>query len=272
MKPAPPSFEAIHIREALVREEVLEKFRLSARKWPPVTMALVLSIVAIHLLAMKLAPELQSFMNSPFTLQPLYPEWENALMVFGARSTFEITESGQYYRLLSCVFLHGDFMHLTLNMVALFGLGRLCEATYGRARFLMLVIFSGICGSLLSLGGGVGLSVGASGSIFGLLGAGVVFGFRYRKALPGPLKAIFGRGLLPWVLLNIVIGLNVDKIDNLGHMGGLAGGAFLALIMGNQVIRGEEGKPQVQQFLFALSVGLIAFTLLRMTESIRAFL
>jgi membrane associated rhomboid family serine protease len=272
MKPAPPSFEAIHIREALVREEVLEKFRLSARKWPPVTMTLVGCIVAIHLLAVNLAPDLQSFVDSPFTLQPFYRQWENALMIFGARSTSEITESGQYYRLLSCVFLHGDFMHLTLNMVALFGLGRLCEATYGKARFLALVVFSGICGSLLSLGGGVGLSVGASGAIFGLLGAGVVFGFRYRKSLPGPLKAIFGRGLLPWVLLNIVIGLNVDKIDNLGHMGGLAGGAFFALIMGNQVVRGEEGKPQAQQYLFAISVGLIAFTFLRMAESVLAFL
>jgi rhomboid protease GluP len=260
------------MREALVREEVLETFRLSARKWPPVTMALVGCCVGIHLAAMFLAPSLQSFTINPFTLDPFYQEWENALMIFGARSTFEITESGQYYRLLSCVFLHGDFMHLALNMVALFGLGRLCEATYGKARFLWLVVFSGLCGSVLSLKGGVGLSVGASGAIFGLLGAGVVFGFRYRKELPAPLKAIFGRGLLPWVLLNIVIGLNVPKIDNLGHMGGLAGGAFLALIMGNQVIRGEEGKAQVEQGLMAISIGLLAFTALRMGESIFAFL
>jgi membrane associated rhomboid family serine protease len=272
MKPAPPSFEAIHMREALVREEVLETFRLSARKWPPVSLLLVGACVGIHFAAVLLAPTLQSFTTNPFTLQPFYPEWENALMIFGARSALEITESGQYYRLLSCVFLHADILHLALNMVALFGLGRLCEATYGKARFLWLVVFSGLCGSILSLKGGVGLSVGASGSIFGLLGAGVVFGFRYRKELPSPLKAIFGRGLLPWVLLNIVIGLNVPKIDNLGHMGGLAGGAFLALIMGNQVIRGEEGKSKTQQALMAVSVGLLAFTALRMSESVLAFL
>ena len=197
MKRSPPSFEAIHIQDALVREEVLENFRLSARKWPPVTMALVCSIVAVHLFAVYLVPRLDDFFIHPITLQSVYPPWENALMIFGARSTYEITELGQYYRLLSCVFLHGDGMHLTLNMFALFGLGRLCEAAYGKARFLWLFVFSGLCGSLVSLKGGVGLSVGASGSVFGLLGAGVVFGFRYRKELPSPLRAIFGRGLLP---------------------------------------------------------------------------
>jgi rhomboid protease GluP len=219
-----------------------------------------------------LAPQLKSFFIHPITLQPFYPEWENALMVFGARSTYEITELGQVHRLLSCVFLHGGGMHLALNMVALFGLGRLCEATYGRTRFLWLFVFSGLCGSLLSLNGGVGLSVGASGSVFGLLGAGVIFGFRYRNELPAPLKAIFGRGLLPWVLLNIVIGLNVPRIDNLGHMGGLAGGAFLALVMGNQVVRGERGNKRTEQVLLAVSLGLLVFTGLRMAESILAFL
>ena len=266
MKRSPPSFEAIHLNEALIREEVLENFRMSARKWPPVTTALLAIIVAIHFLAVSLAPDLDTFKDYPTD------QWTNALLVFGARSTPEIVDAGQYYRTISCMFLHGDLFHLLLNGVALFGLGRLCEATYGKARFLWLFVFSGLCGSLLSLQGGVALSVGASGAIFGMLGAGVVFGLRYRKELPAPLRAIFGRGLIPWVILNIVIGLNVDKIDNLGHMGGLFGGCFLALVMGNQVIRDEGGSQQRDQIFFAVSIGLLAYTALRMIQSVTTYL
>jgi len=272
MKRTPPSFEAIHLRDTLIREEVMENFRICTQKWPPITVALILGMVAIHLSAVSLAPELSSFRPKFYTLAPFYPEWENALMIFGARSAPEIIEGRQYYRMLSCVFLHGDGMHLTLNMVALFGLGRLCEAIYGKARFLWLVVFSGLTGSAASLGGAAGLAVGASGAVFGLLGAGIVFGFRYRNELPAPLKRLFGRGLIPWVLLNVVIGLNVPRIDNLGHMGGFIGGAVLALIMGNRVIRDERGNTSNDQRLLAVSVGLIAYTLLRMGESIRAFL
>ena len=117
----------------------MENFRACTQKWPPITVALIVGMVLIHLSATALAPDLDSFFNSPYTLAPFYPEWENALMIFGARSAPEILDGGQYYRMLSCVFLHGDGMHLTLNMVALFGLGRLCEAIYGKGRFLWLV-------------------------------------------------------------------------------------------------------------------------------------
>lgn len=272
MKRTPPSFEAIHLRDTLVREEVMENFRACTQKWPPITVALVVGMVLIHLLATALAPDLQSFLINPFNRMSLYPEWENALMIFGARSAPEIYEGQQYYRLLSCVFLHGDGMHLTLNMVALFGLGRLCEAIYGKGRFLWLVVFSGLTGSAASLSGPASLAVGASGSVFGLLGAGIVFGFRYRRELPAPLRQLFGRGLIPWVLLNVVIGLNVPRIDNLGHFGGFAGGAVLAVVMGNRVIRDEQGRAENDQRLLGLSVGLIAYTLLRMGQSILLYL
>jgi membrane associated rhomboid family serine protease len=274
VKRIPPSFEAIHLRDTLVREEVLENFRISMRPWPPVAMALVVGIVLIHLAAVQMSGDLTPYaVIDPYTLQQtFYPEWQGALMVFGARAPYEITELHQYYRLLSCVFLHSDGMHLALNMIALFGLGRLCEAVYGAARFLWLFVFAGLCGSAASMTGEASIAVGASGSVFGLLGAGVVFGLRYKSELPRPLKRIFGRGLIPWVLLNIVIGLNVPQIDNLGHMGGLFGGAILALWMGNRVIRDEQGHPRNEQWMLAVSVGLVVYTLLRMGQSIQTYL
>lgn len=149
---------------------------------------------------------------------------------------------GEYWRLTSCILLHGDGMHILLNAVALFALGRLCESVYGPVRLLFLFMVSGVCGSLLSWAGGNASSVGASGGIFGLMGAAIVFGFRFQKELPPRAGELFRKQLLPWVALNLFIGAVVPFIDNLGHVGGLVGGSLLALFLRNRVIPRKEGK------------------------------
>ena len=148
---------------------------------------------------------------------------------------------GEYWRLVSCILLHGDGMHILLNAVALFALGRLCESVYGPVRLLFLFMVSGVCGSLLSWAGGNASSVGASGGIFGLMGAAIVFGFRFQKELPPMAGELFRKRLLPWVGLNLFIGAVVPFIDNLGHVGGLVGGSLLALFLRNRVIPRKEG-------------------------------
>ncbi len=147
---------------------------------------------------------------------------------------------GEYWRLVSCILLHGDGMHILLNAVALFALGRLCESVYGPVRFLFLFMASGICGSLLSWAGGNASSVGASGGIFGLMGAAIVFGFRFTKELPPLAGELFRKRLIPWVALNLFIGAVVPFIDNLGHVGGLVGGCLVALVINNRVIPRKE--------------------------------
>jgi len=146
---------------------------------------------------------------------------------------------GELWRLISCLFLHGDGMHILLNGLALFGLGRLCESVYGPVRFLWLFLVAGLCGSTLSWLGGNTASVGASGSIFGLMGACIVFGHRYRLVLPPHIGEIFRKKLLPWVGLNLFIGVIIPFIDNLGHVGGLMGGAMMAAVLSNRVIPSE---------------------------------
>jgi len=144
---------------------------------------------------------------------------------------------GEYWRLVSCILLHGSGMHILLNAIALFALGRLCESVYGPVRLLFLFLVSGICGSVLSWAG----SVGASGGIFGLMGAAIVFGFRFQKELPPMAGELFRKRLLPYVGLNLFIGLMVPFIDNLGHVGGLIGGSVLGLLLRNRVIPRKEG-------------------------------
>jgi len=166
------------------------------------------------------------------------------------------------------VFLHAGFFHLALNMLALFGLGRLCEAVYGPKRLLGLFLVSGLLGSVLSHIGGTELSVGASGAVFGLMGAGVVFGMRSRQKLPLPLRSVFGRGLMPWVVLNLVIGMSVPRIDNLGHLGGMLGGAACALFFGDRLVPGREGSPRLLRVSTGIGIGLLAWTLLQMAGAV----
>jgi len=152
-------------------------------------------------------------------------------------------EAGEIWRLVSCIFLHGDGTHILLNGVALIGLGRLWEGVVGPLRLLWLVLLTGLGGALLSFVGGNEASVGASGAIFGLMGACVVFGWRFRRELPTHIGELFRRKLLPWVGLNLFIGYVIPFIDNLGHVGGLITGAALAMVSGNQIIPGHGGSP-----------------------------
>src|SRR2546428_13043043 len=92
----------------------------------------------------------------------------------------ERVAAGEYWRLLAAPWLQGGVDHLVGNGIALFILGMLCEAAFGRAQFVVLYVLSGLAGSLVSLAVSVGPSVGASGAIFGLQGAAIVL-FRLHR-------------------------------------------------------------------------------------------
>lgn len=240
------------------------------RRFPPVTLGLVALCLALY--GVVGVEDLQGGRTDLVGLVtgPRSPE---SSILWGAGAA-RLAWRGEPWRLLSCVLLHANLLHLAMNMVALFGLGRLCEAVYGPPRFLWLFLFSGFTGSLLSQSVALWLhphsstfSVGASGAVFGLMGAGVVFGWRFRRSLPGPVRQVFGRGLLPWIALNIFIGFQVPNIDNLGHLGGLGGGAFLAWILGSPIIPGREGTPRTRGAMGLLSAALLASTLAAMVHN-----
>ncbi|MGI6004886.1 MAG: rhomboid family intramembrane serine protease [Christensenellales bacterium] len=132
--------------------------------------------------------------------------------------------AGEYWRLLTPVLLHGGFLHIVLNMVSLYNIGPTVEALYGRARLLVIYLMAGVSGTALSYAFSPYLSVGASGAIFGLIGALLAFGRHY----PREFKRLFGSRLWTILLINLVYGFVNRGIDNFGHIGGMVGGYLAA--------------------------------------------
>jgi rhomboid protease GluP len=143
------------------------------------------------------------------------------------------TQDGQWWRLFTALFIHFGVVHLALNMWALWDVGRLVEQLYGRWRFAVLYVVSGLLGNLLSLvlHGNQAVSGGASGAIFSLYGALLVFLWRERRNVdPGDFRWLFG-GAAVFSLLMLGVGFVVQGIDNAAHGGGLLAGALMALVL-----------------------------------------
>lgn len=143
------------------------------------------------------------------------------------------TQDGQWWRLFTALFIHFGVVHLALNMWALWDVGRLVEQLYGRWRFALLYALSGLLGNLASLvlHGNQAVSGGASGAIFSLYGALLVFLWRERRNVePGEFRWLFG-GAAIFSSLMLGVGFVVQGIDNAAHGGGLLSGALLALVL-----------------------------------------
>lgn len=154
---------------------------------------------------------------------------ENAytLLDFGANFK-ELVKAGQYYRLFTSTFLHIGFLHLICNNYALYVVGSQLESFLGKFKFLTIYLISAICGSLMSLIFSDGISAGASGAIFGLLGSLLYFGYNYRVYLGGVIKS----QIIPLIILNLAIGFITPGIDNAAHIGGLLGGLSITMALG----------------------------------------
>ena len=121
-------------------------------------------------------------------------------------------------------------------MYSLYVIGTQIETLLGKAKFLIIYFVRALTASLLSaVLSGSGLSVGASGAIFGLLGALVYFGYHYRLYLGNSL--IYN--VVPIIILNLIIGFSFTNIDNFAHIGGLLGGVFASMMVG---IEGKTDK------------------------------
>ena len=136
--------------------------------------------------------------------------------------------NGEYYRLLSCIFMHGGIIHLLCNMYCLYVIGPQVESFFGKFKYIIIYLLSGIIGSLMSLCITNSISLGASRAIFGLLGSILYFGYHYRVYLSQALKS----QIIPLIILNLFLGFILSGVDNAAHIGGLIGGILVSMMVG----------------------------------------
>lgn len=177
------------------------------------------SVVTKTLIAANVAVFLVSVAQSSGGLQPS-PEFVDRWALNG----FAVAD-GEWYRLITSAFLHASLIHIAFNMLMLWWFGQALESALGRARFLGIYFVSALAGSagaLLLSSAGTN-TVGASGAVFGILGAGLVLERRQIY--------VFGGGALAIVVLNVVFTFAISNISIGGHLGGLAGGMLAVLAL-----------------------------------------
>ena len=165
--------------------------------------------------------------------------------------------AGEYYRLFTCMFFHLDFLHILCNMYSLVIIGSQVETYLGKAKFLAIYIISGLIGSLFSASFTTNYSIGASGAIFGLMGALLYFGYHYRLYLSSVIKS----QILPLIILNLALGFMTPGIDNAAHIGGLVGGYLSSMAVGTSDKATKQEKINGWVVLILLSAFLIFFTI-----------
>jgi membrane associated rhomboid family serine protease len=170
---------------------------------------------------------------------------------FGAGDSIAIAH-GEAWRLVTAIFLHFNLLHLIFNCLALIQIGPLIEELVGRRRYLPLYLASGVCGALASAAGGwitgPRLSAGASGVVFGLIAAGLVYGYVRRLGS----SAGFRQGLAKWALIGGIMSF-LPGIDLLAHAGGGLAGASLALAI-------EPRRPAHRAWALGEATGLLLIT------------
>ncbi|WP_249871094.1 rhomboid family intramembrane serine protease [Oceanobacillus saliphilus] len=174
------------------------------------------------------------------------------LIDMGAKYNPDIM-NGEWWRIISSMFLHIGFLHLFMNMLAIYYLGTAVERIYGRGRFLVIYFLAGIGGGLASFAFTTSVSAGASGAVFGLFGALLFFGLVYKRIF---LQSM-GKSILIILVINIALGFLVPQIDMGAHMGGL-----LAGFIGSAIVHlPNKGSTRVQVpafLLYALLIGSLA--------------
>lgn len=155
--------------------------------------------------------------------------------------------NGEYYRLLTAMFLHYGILHLALNMWGLWILGRVLEAELGPWRFLALYLIAGLGGNVAAyVFQPAGLTAGASTAIFGLLAAVLVVFRRLRRDISV---------LVPWIVINLVFTFTVSGISKAGHVGGLLVGGLIAVGL---AYAPRGGRTAVQGAVAAGTVAVLA--------------
>ena len=169
--------------------------------------------------------------------------------LYGAGAMYwpAVMESGQYYRLLTSMFLHADSTHLVNNMLILFLIGSRLEKVVGKVRFLVVYFLSGILAGVVSMGYNMWqerlvLAVGASGAVFGLVGALVWVVIAHR----GRVQDLTVRQMMLFTALSLYGGFADYQTDNAAHLGGLVVGFLLMMLLYRRGRYTRNSAPSVE--------------------------
>lgn len=181
--------------------------------------------------------------------------------------------AGQYWRLITPVFLHGGILHLAFNNYFLYVMGPRVEKAFGFWRFVAIYFLSSVVGVIASFLLSPRPSIGASGALFGLMGALIPYLLKNKKVLRNSSQIL--KAVLQTVGINLLIGLS-PGIDNWAHLGGLLSGAALAALIapvyqlrgetdGSITIHDTMDKKLIVGFILAFALAVLAFFFLALT-------
>lgn len=185
------------------------------RKWPVITVGFVAINVIVYLLL-----EIWGDTNDSEYMMHMGAVWPPDIL------------DGQYWRLVTATFMHFGFEHILNNMLILACAGPILEGALGHVKYFFLYLLAGVGGSTLSClqmlwSGDYAVAAGASGAIFGIIGA--LFWIVVRNK--GRYETLTGKGLLFMIVISLYYGVSSGEVDNWGHLGGLFMGFLLGIIL-----------------------------------------
>lgn len=172
------------------------------------------------------------------------------LLRFGAGHGELTFVYGEWWRLITPIFLHGGLLHIAMNTFALLQLGPLTEHTYGRDRFVVVYLFSGVTGFFASQIFG-SFTVGASASLSGLIGLLLVYAYRHHGS------STFKQVMLQNAILLLIVSFAFPIVDWRAHLGGMAGGALFGLL-----VKPEGRRSKVADRAWSVAAGLCVLLVL----------
>jgi rhomboid protease GluP len=195
--------------------------KVSIKETPFITIAIIAINIMLYVVT--------AYLSLVYAGGSIFSSDTEVLVLLGAKVN-DLISQGQYFRLISCMFLHGGIMHLAVNMYSLYAIGPMVEQAYGKAKYLAIYFIAGICSSMLSYVYSPSISIGASGAIFGLLGAVLIFAIKSK----GKTGSGLIMNILVVIVVNIFIGMQLPGIDYFGHIGGLIGGMIISFLLVNR--------------------------------------
>lgn len=223
---------------ASTRGNLISPYLPGSRAW--VTLVLILA----NVIAFGLMATAANAVNGFNVLQ---------LAAWGANSgTLDL--AGQWWRLVTYQFLHVNLFHIVINMLVLWAVGRLTERLYGSASLLALYLAGGVIAGLASMAWNpYQIVVGASGSIFGIVGAFIIFVLRRRNEISKSLLFYLSAAVL-FAFVNLYLGVFQPAVDNAAHFGGLLAGLAMGAAMSGTIgsrRRVNAGRAMIAAIVFA---------------------